>query len=219
MSTEDPNPSSSPETSAKSGTPDTTSDAEHSSEAILDEEMLSQLADHEAGGEEEEHQTPKIKELLLSSDPPSRYMTVLSIIFASLAAVCFSMLIAMYLKHRHHVKNTPPKAEREVIISQPLGEFRVFLKSEKTDGSELELRADLVAECTTQEACDTLKTHLAEARDLIVPVLSGATQEDVMQTPSKNLLKRKATDRLNTMTLKGKVLQIDISNMTLERGK
>ena len=194
------------------------SDAEQNPESIsldLDQEALNELT-----YAEDEHKTPKIKELLQSIDPPSRYMTALSIAFALLAAVCFSLLVGMYLKHRHHAKKpAPEKAPVEIIVTEPLGEFKMGLKSEKPDAPELEMRMDLVVECNTQEACDTVKSHIEEARDLVNPVLSTATQEEVMQLASKNLLRKKITDRLNSLPMKGKILQVDIANFTLERGK
>jgi flagellar basal body-associated protein FliL len=161
--------------------------------------------------------TPRIKELLQSPDTPSRFMTVLSIVFGILAVVCFSLLVTLYVKHRAHEKKIAPVEEKVVvapIITEPLGEFKLFLTPEGKE--RIELRVDIVAECSTQDACTYLKDHLPQARDVVLPVLSTSTREEFLSTDSKNLIRRKISERLNSIPMTGKVLQVHFSDMTIE---
>jgi len=166
--------------------------------------------------------TPRVKELLQSPDLPSRFMTLLSIVFGILAVVCFGLLITLYVRHRAHEKALLKAATSSVAvapvpvdtISESLGEFHLFLSPEKP--GRIELRVDVVAECSTQEACDYLKDHLPQSRDLALPVLSSATREEYLDSVSKRLIRKKIADRLNALPIGGKILQVDFTDMTIE---
>jgi flagellar basal body-associated protein FliL len=165
----------------------------------------------------EEQKTPRIKDLLASPDSPSRFMTLLSILFALSAVICLMLLVTVYVKNRAAHKKVAPPAEQVVVaptITEPLGEFRIFLSPEGKE--RIELRVDVVAECSTQEACTYLKDHLPQARDVVLPALSNSTREEYLAPESKNLIRRKIAERLNSIPMSGKVLQIDFSDMTIE---
>lgn len=161
--------------------------------------------------------TPRIKELLQSSDSPSRFMTVLSIVFGILAIACFALLVSLYLKHRALQKKVVPVEAPVVaapVITESLGEFKLFLSPEGKE--RIELRVDVVAECSTQEACTYLKDHLPQSRDVVLPVLSSSTREEFLSPDSKNLIRRKIAERLNAIPMSGKILQVHFSDMTIE---
>lgn len=161
--------------------------------------------------------TPRIKELLQSPDSPSRFMTVLSIIFGILAVTCFALLVALYLKHRSHQKKVAIVADPVVvapIVTESLGEFKLFLSPEGKE--RIELRVDIVAECSTQDACTYLKDHLPQSRDVVLPVLSSSTREELLSPESKNLIRRRIAERLNAIPMSGKILQVHFSDMTIE---
>lgn len=161
--------------------------------------------------------TPRIKELLQSPDAPSRFMTILSIVFAILALAAFSLLIMQYVKHRASHKKVEPVVEKvvaEPVINETLGEFKMFLSPEKKE--QVELRVEVVAECSTQAACTYLKDHIAQARDVVFPVFSAATKEELLGTETKNLIRRRIAERLNSIPMEGKVLQVHFSDMTIE---
>jgi flagellar basal body-associated protein FliL len=168
------------------------------------------------------HPRPALKQLLTSEDIPSRFMTVLSIAFATLAVLCAGLLVTMYFKYRkaHAPKPVVVAAPIQIeFISQALGEFTVSVKSADPKVEERQLRAQLTAQCTTQETCDELKSHLAESRDLVLPVLSSANQEDFFNVEAKTTLRNKITDRLNSLTLPGKVSDVNFTNLAVEKGR
>jgi len=176
---------------------------------------------------------PSLKELLHSTDFPSRYLTILSLVFAALALTCFGILVTQYLKYRHSVQNEASAREEEArlyggwlngqhkfrkkagedgiepLITQALGEFRASWK-------DVEFRADLVAECSTEEACEQLKKMELQVRDLLLPVIQASNQEEVMNPARKLALRRRLAEKLNDLNLKGQVIQIDFNDMTLE---
>lgn len=148
-------------------------------------------------------------------------MTLLSMVFGILAIVCFGLLIMLYIRHRAHEKAL--RAATAVVtvapvpvdtISETLGEFHLFLSPDKPE--RIELRVDVVAECSTQEACDYLKDHLPQSRDLVLPVLSSATREEYLDSASKRLIQKKITNRLNALPISGKILQVQFTDMTIE---
>ena len=174
---------------------------------------------------------PSLKDLLHSSDSPSKYMTVLSMVFASLALICSGILISQYLKYRANAKNEAARRDEESklyggwlagqhkfkaksengddLITQELGQFRASWKN-------IELRVDLVAECTDEETCKSLKDQELKVRDLLIPMLQASSQEEVMNPTKKLQLRRRLAEKLNELELKGRVIQIDFTDMTLE---
>lgn len=155
---------------------------------------------------------PSLKELIQSSDAPSRYLIFLSLLFGFLGVACLSLLVLEYMKYRHAMQK-PPVAQVETklepTITEPLGEFRVNFK-------DAELRVDLVAECSTQEACEQIKGRISEVRDLVIPLLQGSSREEILNPEKKLLLRRTIAEKLNTLKLDGKVSQIDMSDLTVE---
>jgi hypothetical protein len=174
---------------------------------------------------------PKLKELIHSSDAPSRYLTWLSISFGTIALCCFSLLVMRYLEYRKSLKN--PEIEKmeearlyggwlagqnsfkkrmvgnEPVFTQPLGEFRVLWPGR-------EMRADLVAECTSEETCTGLKEIPEKIHDALLPVLQASSPEDVLNPNRKMELRRALTDKLNELQPASKVMQVDFSDLTVE---
>ncbi len=174
---------------------------------------------------------PTLKDLLHSSDSPSKYLTVLSVVFAGLALICSGILVVQYLKYRSNDKNEAARKEEEAklyggwlagqhkfkyksengddLITQPLGEFRASWKG-------IELRVDLVAECSDEDTCKSLKDQELKVRDLLMPLIQGSSQEEVMNPSRKLAFRRRLAEKLNELELKGRVIQIDFTDMTLE---
>ena len=179
-------------------------------------------------------QKPKLKDLIQSSDSPSRYFTILSMVFALLALVCCGTLIKQYLNYRHNgqkeltakeeearlyggwlagqkaFKNKGPDGT-EPLATQALGEFRVSWKG-------AELRVDLVAECTDEETCLSLKSQELQIRDLLLPLLQASSQTEILNPTQKLALRRRLAEKLNDLKLKGKIIQIDFNDMMIEAG-
>ena len=161
---------------------------------------------------DENLKSPKIKDLLLSPDYPSRYLTILSFLFAGLAILCLSLLVFQYVKHRHSAQKVLAKNEAEKLvplIHESMGEFRTMLK-------DAELRVDIDAECSIQETCDQLKEHMTEARDAIHPILESTSREEILNPDKKQQLRWRITEKLNDLKLPGKVLQVDFTDLSLE---
>ena len=174
---------------------------------------------------------PTLKDLLHSSDSPSKYLTVLSMVFAGLALICSGILVVQYLKYRSNAKNEAARKEEEAklyggwlagqhkfkyksengddLITQSLGEFRANWKN-------IELRVDLVAECSDEETCKSLKDQELKVRDLLMPLIQASSQEEVMNPSRKLAFRRRLAEKLNELELKGRVIQIDFTDMTLE---
>jgi flagellar basal body-associated protein FliL len=161
---------------------------------------------------------PRIKELLESQDPPSRFITYLSIAFGLLAMLCLGVLVKKYLEIR--AAHQPAvveeiKAAPEKVYTQAIGEFKLVLKGAESP-NDGELRVDMTAECSTQEACDYLKDHLPQTRDIVIPVLVNVRREEVLNPESKNLMRRRIAEQLNSLPMKGKIIQILFTDMTVE---
>lgn len=162
--------------------------------------------------------TPPLKDLVLSPDPPSRFVSWMAIVFGVLAAACLALLLQRYWEIRKRnlpAPEAPSKPVLEKIITEPLGEFKLVLKpiDSPNDG---ELRVDVVAECSNVEACQYLKDHLIQARDIVIPVFMNARRSELLSPESKLLLRRKITEQLNTLPLGGKVIQILFTDLTVE---
>ncbi len=178
---------------------------------------------------------PKLKELIRSTDSPSRYLTWLSLAFGGLAILCYGLLVNRYLDYRNRNRDLEAeKAEAErlyggwlnkqnafnkmnmegedPVFTQSLGEFRVLWATS-------ELRADLVAECTNEETCNGLKDRPEQVHDMILPIFQVRTPEEVLNPNSKLELRREIVDKLNELKFKGKVLQVDFTDLTIEPAK
>jgi flagellar basal body-associated protein FliL len=152
--------------------------------------------------------TPEMKK-----DPLSRKLITLSLVFASLAAICIGLLTYVrYEKkkalHSHDAESEPVKTAP--IISQAIEEIHVVLQNEQ------HLRIEIVAECAQIETCDHIKNNPAQVRDLLIPVISNIDSNLFSNLENKKLIRKKITDRLNTMEMTGKVIQVHFNNLSIE---
>ena len=74
----------------------------------------------------------------------------------------------------------------------------------------------MVVECTQPETCEYIKDHAPQVRDLLIPVLNNINPIELSSPESKNLVRKKLTDRLNTMDMVGKIIQVEFVNLTVE---
>ncbi|MBS1960120.1 MAG: flagellar basal body-associated FliL family protein [Bdellovibrionales bacterium] len=212
------NPEKSAETKLNDAASNRTADEGPALSPILIDELETEELEEIVSVSHPPIRAPRIKELLESQDPPSRFITYLSIAFALLAAACLGVLVKKYLDIRaahkpaitEEVKLTPEK-----IYTQALGEFRLILKGVESP-NDGELRIDMTAECSTQDACDYLKGHIAQTRDIVIPVLVNVRREEVLNPESKNLMRRRIAEQLNSLPMKGKIIQILFTDLTVE---
>ncbi len=173
---------------------------------------------------------PQLKELLQSSDTPSRYVTLLSLVFGALALISAALLVAVMVTKNKKIEpvahDDPNKVKLEPLIQESLGHYQIVLKptaQENETGATAEknqdLRVDLVAECSSIEACKLLKAQMPQARDLIIPVLSSATREDLLKSDTKNIIKQRIAEQLNGLVEPGQINQVHMSDLTIETGK
>lgn len=161
---------------------------------------------------------PRLKDLLESPDPPSRFMTYLSFAFALLAIACTVTLVMKYLearRARHAVVIEEPKPVNEKVITESLGEFRLVLKGAESP-NDGELRVDVVAECSNQETCTYLKDHQIQARDIVIPVLVNVRRDEMLNPETKNQIRRRIAEQLNSLPMNGKIIQILFTDLTIE---
>jgi hypothetical protein len=174
---------------------------------------------------------PKLKELIRSSDPPSRYLTWLSITFGFLAVVCYGLLIYRYIEHRNANRDLQaeeaerarlyggwlnkqlafnrPRPGEDPVFMQDLGQFRVMW-------ARSELRVRITAECTNEETCNELKNRPEEISDLVLPVLQASSPEEVLNPNSKLELRRLLAEKLNALKFSGKIMMVDFTDLTVE---
>ena len=149
----------------------------------------------------------------MKADPISRKLIQLSLFFAGLAITCIGFLT--YVHHQKTRSQLPPVTEdtskhNVQAITQALDEIQVVLKNEQ------ELRVEMVVECTQPETCEYIKDHAPQVRDLLIPVLNNINPIELSSPESKNLVRKKLTDRLNTMDMVGKIIQVEFVNLTVE---
>jgi flagellar basal body-associated protein FliL len=158
----------------------------------------------------------KIKEYLNSTDAPSRYLMTLSILFGMLAAFCLSLLIFEYWHYRHNAQKLVGPAVKTIKLepgfSEDMGEFKI-------DWDDAEMRAELVAECSSKETCEEIKARNIEARDLIFPVLQNSSRSEILNPNQKLYLRQQLANKLNELELSGSILQVDFSDLTIEPKK
>ena len=176
-------------------------------------------------------QNPKLKELIHSSDTPSRYLTWLALSFAGLAVICFGLLIGRYVQYRNSHRDVEAEKAEEArlyggwlnkqnaftrlrpgedpIFMQALGEYRVTWPGN-------ELRVSMSAQCTNEETCNELKARPEQLHDLLLPVLQASNPEDILNPNRKLELRRLISEKLNTLKFSGKVIMVDFSNLTIE---
>ena len=158
----------------------------------------------------------KIKEYLNSPDAPSRYLMILSLLFGGLAATCLTLLVFEYWKHRH-IAQKPVESTVKIIQLDPsfhedMGEFKI-------DWDDAEMRAELVAECSTKVACEEIKNRNIEARDLLFPILQNSSRSEVLNPNQKLYLRQQLANKLNDLKLDGTILAVDFSDLTIEPKK
>jgi len=174
---------------------------------------------HEEAGAEGHIETPHVKlkkaavTAEMKADPISRKMILLSLFFAGLATLCFAVMAYVH----HQKKIAKPTAVTETtnkpldpVITQEIEEIHVILKNEQ------ELRVEMVVECGQIETCNYIKDHLAESRDLLIPILNTINPNELSKVDYKNLIKKKLADHLNTMEMVGKVIQVEFTNLVVE---
>lgn len=152
--------------------------------------------------------TPEMK-----ADPISRKMILLSLFFASLAIACMLLFGIIYYKkhapaHETVVESTPTPTPE--VIQQTLNLIHLELQNQQ------QLWIEIAVECSDPETCQFIKNNQAMIRDEIVPILSTFTPEMVQKVEAKKLLRKKILDRLNTLSLHGKVMQVHFNNLSLE---
>ncbi|MCW3101477.1 MAG: hypothetical protein JWL77_7095 [Chthonomonadaceae bacterium] len=181
-------------------------DSEHEIEEFDD------LEDFDPSEEDSSSPTPRLKDFLHSPDSPSRYLTILSLVFAFLAASCFGVLVFQYIKHRHSVQKhetLPEIVKLEPIYQQKVNDLQVMWN----DG---ELRADMVVQCSTIETCEEIKARKTEVRDLTLPILQTSSRMEILNPVKKLRLRQQITDALNTMKLSGKVIEVNFTDLMVE---
>ena len=149
----------------------------------------------------------------MKADPLSRKLLLFSMLFASLAILCIGFLTSIYLKKKHALKITHTEVvstKQAPMITQALDEILVVLKSEQ------ELRVEIVVECSTQDACNFIKDHSVQVRDLLIPMISNIDPIAFSAIDNKNLVRKNITERLNTLELQGKIIQIHFNNLSIE---
>ena len=149
----------------------------------------------------------------MKADPTSRSLFRLSLFFAAIALTCFGYLgMNLYKKKQAHtviaVEVAPAKPAE--AITQTFDVINVVLKNEQ------ELRVELVAECSQKETCNFLKENPEQARDLLIPVLSNIDPQEFMKIENKDFVRKRLTDRLNSLEMPGKVIQIHFTNLGIE---
>ena len=77
----------------------------------------------------------------------------------------------------------------------------------------------MVVECASKVGCDKIKEHLPESRDIILPILSAAGREEMLNLETKNRIRRKITERLESIITPEKITQIDFSDLSIESGQ
>lgn len=149
----------------------------------------------------------------MKDDPISRKLINLSLLFAALAVICIGLLtyIRYQKKHAGHpVATDATPVKLEPIITQPIEEIHVVLPNEQ------HLRIEIVAECALKDTCDHIKNHPSEVRDLLIPVVTSIDPNLFSNLENKKLMRKKITDRLNTMEMNGKVIQVHFNNVSIE---
>ena len=160
--------------------------------------------------------SPRLKEYLNSPDSPSRYLMILSMLFGLLAVSCFMLLVFQYWKYRHHGQKIDTPVVETVKIEPT---FHEAIGQYKVDWDDAEMTAELSAECSTQEACEALKEHSTEARDLIFPLLQESSRTAILNPTEKQYLRQKIAEKLNELKLGGRVIQIDFTDLQIEPRK
>jgi flagellar basal body-associated protein FliL len=152
--------------------------------------------------------TPEMK-----ADPLSRKLILYSMAFASLALICIGLLTFVHYQKKR-AEHPPVIAEiahvPEPMITEPIQEIHVVLKNGQ------DLRVEIVAECSSKDACSFIKTHTAQVRDLLIPILNTIEADQISSLEVKKLIRKKLTDRLNTLEMEGKVIQVHFNNLSVE---
>ena len=196
--------------------PDETAKHEPTEAAELAE--LAELEDLDGTGGANPYftRTPTLKDYLHSPDSPSRYLMILSILCGLLATSCFGLLVFQYWKHRHSEQKTviqaPEMPNIEPTYHSSIGQFKV-------EWDDAEMRANLVAECTTPEACEELKERATAVQDLVLPLLQESSRSRILNPTQKQYLRQKIAEKLNDLKLKGRVIEIDFSDLTIDPRK
>lgn len=146
------------------------------------------------------------------SDPVSKKMFLYSKIFALLAVICIGFLTTLYLKKR--AANKPHLAEvasvAPTLFKYEMEQVQAVLHNQQ------DLRVELAFECSKKEACEFLKDHPEQAKDILIPLLAEVDPESISSSDSKKVLRQKIADELNTLDLDGKIVEVNFNNLSIE---
>ena len=152
--------------------------------------------------------TPEMK-----ADPISRKLISLSLFFASLAVICIGFLTFIHFQKKHALHANDPKTvifKPEPVITQKIEQIQVKLKNEQ------DLRVEISTECSQKETCNFIKDNPERVRDVLIPILTNIDPYKLSSVESKNLLRQKIVDRINTLEAPGKVSQVNFINLSVE---
>lgn len=155
---------------------------------------------------------PKLSDALKAGGMTRRFAQF-SIIFGILALVCIGFLTFIYYREKKthpDLKNEPTHLVETKAITFDFPALEVVLPNEQ------ELRVEMTMECSMKETCEFIKANQEQSRDLLIPVLSHLQTEDYMNAEYKKLIRKKLADRLNSMEMPGKVIQIHFTNLNIE---
>ncbi len=149
----------------------------------------------------------------MKNDPVSKTMLFYSKLFASIS-VCL-LLILTYQKWDIKKLLSKPKTISESAVPQKsftinMGSFEVVLENEQ------DLEVTLSIDCSLQSSCDFIKGNRDQVRDLIIPILTGINPQELQSPESKQLIRNKITEKLNSILTNGKVLRVHFTDLTLE---
>jgi flagellar basal body-associated protein FliL len=149
----------------------------------------------------------------MRADPISKKLILLSKLFASLALICIGFLTFIYHQKKHAHDGTGAEdiaIKLPIIFSQTLDGIHVKLKNEQ------DLRAEIAVECATRETCNFIKDNPTQVRDLVIPVLNSIDSDQFSNIENKRLVRKKITDRINTLRMPGRVIQVHFVNLSIE---
>jgi len=174
------------------------------------------VADGSSNSDKKDPKTPRAKDKKSTAptetDPVSKKMFLYSKIFALLALICIGFLTTLYLKKR--AANKPHLAE-VAAEAPPLFKYEME-QVQAVLHNQQDLRVEIAFECSKKEACEFLKEHPDQTRDILIPILNEVDPDSISNTDSKKVLRQKIADELNTLDLDGKIVEINFNNLSVE---
>ncbi len=149
----------------------------------------------------------------MENDPVSKKMLFYSKLFAAVSL----LLLVILAFQKKDLKNLFPKisdqsetSKSQESIKYTLGLVRAVLQSEQ------ELEMNLSIECTNQSSCDTIKNNRLKALDLIIPLFLNVNSKDLLNPESKQKIRDQIAEKLNSIPLNGKVIQVNFLDLSLQ---